>query len=86
MGIKLRLNLQVKKVNKDTKVDLNVDCMFDSMSSMSFLNVGVTDIYQTIHTLNHPKTAKACFGVDIHNCLMILAFYHSWSSSNSHHY
>jgi len=35
---------------------------------MSFLHVGIADIYQTIHTLTNPKTAKACFGVLICNC------------------
>jgi hypothetical protein len=42
---------------------------------MSFLPIGIADVYQTIHTLDNPKTVKACFGVHICNSLMILAFY-----------
>jgi len=39
--------------------------MFDSRLSMFFLDVGIADIYQTIHPLNNPKTAKACSSVHI---------------------
>lgn len=39
---------------------------------MSYFRVGITAIYQMIHTLNNPETAKACFTVHIHNCLIIL--------------
>ena len=75
MGMKLRLNLQVEKVNRYLYINLKVDCIFDTMLWMFFLYVDIADIYQTIHTLNNPKTAKTCFGVHIHNCLIILAFY-----------
>jgi hypothetical protein len=54
--------------------------------SMSFFHVGIADIYQTIHTLNNPKTAKACFGVLIRNCLYHPCFYDWWSNSNCHEY
>ena len=40
---------------------------------MSFLHVGIADIHQTIHALNNPKTAKACFGVLIRTAFVILA-------------
>jgi len=43
---------------------------------MSVLHVGIADIYQAIHTLNNPETAKACLGVLIHNYLIILCLYH----------
>jgi len=43
---------------------------------MSFLHVGIADIYQKIHTLNNHETAKACLAVHIRNYLIILAFYH----------
>jgi hypothetical protein len=48
-------------------------CSIDLLS-LSFLHVGITDIYQMIHTLNNPKTAKACFGVLIRTAFVILAF------------
>jgi hypothetical protein len=50
---------------------------------MTFLHVGIAEIYQTIHILNIPQTAKACFGGHICNCVMILAFYYRLPSSTS---
>jgi hypothetical protein len=70
------LNLQVEKVNRYPWMNINVDCIFDRMLSIFFLHVGIADIYQSIHTLKNPKTAKACFRVHIHNCLIIPAIYH----------
>jgi hypothetical protein len=63
-----------------------VGCMFDSRLLMSFLHISIADVYQIIHTLNNPMTVKVCFGVYISNCLIMLAFYHWLSSSNSQEY
>ena len=48
---------------------------------MSFLSLGIADIYQTIHTLNNSMTDESCFRVHIHDCLFIIALCHWWSSS-----
>jgi hypothetical protein len=42
---------------------------------MSILHVHIADIYQTISTLNNPKTPTASFGVLVLNYLIIHAFY-----------
>jgi hypothetical protein len=73
MGIKLKLNLQVEKVNRYPYRNLNTDRIFDFKLSIFFLHISITDIYQIIHTLNNPKTVKACFGGYIRNSLIILA-------------
>jgi hypothetical protein len=59
--MKVKLNLQVEKVNRDVLINFNIDCIFDSRLSMFFLHVGIADIYQGIHPLINPETAKACF-------------------------
>jgi hypothetical protein len=40
---------------------------------MSFLHVGIADIYQTIHTLNNSKTAKAVSEFSFVTAFVILA-------------
>jgi hypothetical protein len=77
------LYLQVEKVNWYPYINCNLDCIFDSRLSMFFLHVGIADIFKTIHTLNNVHTVAVCFGVLIHNCLIIFAFYQSLASSNS---
>jgi hypothetical protein len=66
----------MEKVDRYRYISLKVDCMFDRMLSMSFLHIGITNIYQMVHTFNNPKAAKACIGVLIYNCLVMLALYH----------
>jgi len=65
---------------------LNLHGMFDWMLSISFLHVGMTDLYQMIITVNNPKTAKVCVRDHFHKSLIIIAFYNGRVSSNSYEY
>jgi hypothetical protein len=45
-------------VNRYPKINIGVDCIFDSSLSMSFLHIGIADISQMIYTFNNPRLPK----------------------------
>jgi hypothetical protein len=67
-------------------MNLQVDGRLDCFLMMSILHVGIADIHLTKYTLNNHKTAEACFGVQIHHGLSMIAFDHCESNSDSEEY